>query len=137
MADALYVLMRWLHISSAVTLVGGMIFGRWVLTRAAGALAPDARETFLDRAAAIYQPLAFAAMGALLVSGMYNILTIPGHRPLYHALLGVKLLLAMHVFSVAILMGRPHNPRRPRMMAGAAISGLAIIAIAAYLRHIF
>src|ERR1019366_2938114 len=108
MADAIYVLMRWLHISSAVTLVGGMIFGRWVMTRAAGALAPDARETFLDRAAAIYQPLAFAAMGGLLVSGMYNILTIPGHRP-----------------------------RRPRMMAGAAISGLAIIAIAAYLRHIF
>jgi hypothetical protein len=34
-------------------------------------------------------------------------------------------------------MGRPHNPRRPRMMAGAAISGLTIIAIAAYLRHIF
>jgi len=102
--------------------------------RRAGARRP---RTFLDRAAAIYQPLAFAAMGALLVSGMYNVLTIPGHRPLYHALLGVKLLLAMHVFSVAILMGRPHNPRRPRMMAGAAISGLAIIAIAAYLRHIF
>jgi putative copper export protein len=137
MADAIYVLMRWLHISSAVTLVGGMIFGRWVMTRAAGALAPDARETFLDRAAAIYQPLAFGAMGALLVSGTYNVLTIPGHRPLYHALLGVKLLLVMHVFSVAILMGRPHNPRRPRMMAGAAFSGLAIIAIAAYLRHIF
>jgi len=137
MADAIYVFMRWLHISSAVTLIGGIIFGRWVMTRAAGALAPDAREAFLDRAAAIYQPLAFAAMAALLVSGMYNVLTIPGHRPLYHALLGVKLLLVMHVFSVAILMGRPHNPRRPRMMAGAAISGLVIIGIAAYLRHIF
>jgi uncharacterized membrane protein len=137
MTDALYVLMRWLHIASAVTLVGGMIFGRWVMIRATGALAPDARETFLDRAAAMYQPLAFTAMAALLVSGLYNIFTIPGHTPLYHALLGVKLLLAMHVFSVAILMGRPHNPRRPRMMAGAAISGLAIIAIAAYLRHIF
>jgi hypothetical protein len=52
-------------------------------------------------------------------------------------LLGVKLLLAMHVFAVGILISRPHNPRRGRMMTGAAISGLAIIAIAAYLRHIF
>jgi uncharacterized membrane protein len=137
MAEAIYVFLRWLHISAAVTLVGGMIFSRWVLTRAAGALAPDARDVFLDRAAAIYQPLAFAAIGALLVSGIYNVLTIPGHSPLYHALLGVKLLLAMHVFAVAILLGRPHNPRRARMTAGAAISGLAIIAIAAYLRHIF
>src|ERR1039458_7038970 len=100
MADALYVFMRWLHISSVVTLVGGLIFGRWVMTRAADALAPDARETFLDRAAAIYQPLAFTAMGALLVSGMYNVLTIPGHRPLYHALLGVKLLLVIDRKSV-------------------------------------
>jgi uncharacterized membrane protein len=137
MADAIYVLMRWLHISSAVTLIGGMIFGRWVMTRAAESLSPETRNTFLDRAAAAYQPIVFTAMGALLISGMYNILTIPGHRPLYHALLGVKLLLAMHVFAVGILMGRPNNPRRPRMMAGAAISGLAIIGIAAYLRHIF
>jgi hypothetical protein len=52
-------------------------------------------------------------------------------------LLGIKLLLVMHVFAVAILISRPHNPRRARMMAGAAISGLAIIAISAYLRHIF
>jgi putative copper export protein len=137
MADAIYVLMRWLHISSAAVLVGGVIFGCWVMTRAADALAPDAREALLDRAAALYQPLAFAAMAALLVSGMYNILTIPGHSPLYHILLGIKLLLAMHVFSVAILIGRPHHPRRGRLMAGAAISGLVIIGIAAYLRHIF
>jgi putative copper export protein len=137
MTDALYVIMRWLHIASAVTLVGGIVFGRFVLTRAAGALAPDARETFLDRAAATYQPLAFASMAGLLVSGLYNIFTIPGHTPLYHALLGVKLLLVMHIFAIAILMGRPHNPRRARMMTGAAISGFIVIAIANYLRHIF
>jgi len=137
MSDAIYVFMRWLHISSAVTLVGGLIFGRWVMTRAADSLAKDAREAYLDRAAALFQPIVFLAMGALLISGMYNILTIPGHRPLYHILLGIKLLLVMHIFSVAILMGRPHNPRRPRMMAGAAMSGLVVIGIAAYLRHIF
>jgi hypothetical protein len=52
-------------------------------------------------------------------------------------LLGIKLLLAMHVFAVTVLITRPRNPRRARMMTGAAISGLAIIAIAAYLRHIY
>jgi putative copper export protein len=137
MADVIYVIMRWLHIASMATLIGGMIFGRLVMTQAAGGLSPDARASFLDRAAALYRPLVFASIAGLVISGLYNILTIPGHRPLYHMLLGIKLLLAMHVFAAAILIARPHNPRRGRMMAGAAISGLAIIAIAAYLRHIF
>jgi len=137
MNDVLFVLMRWMHISSVATLIGGLIFGRFVMTQAAGELSPETRDSLLDRAAALYQPLVFAAMAALLISGSYNILTNTGHRPLYHILLGVKLLLVMHVFSVAILIGRPHNPRRPRLMAGAAISGLAIIGISAYLRHIF
>jgi uncharacterized membrane protein len=137
MADVIFVIMRWLHISSAVTLVGGMIYGRVATIQAAGGLSPEARESFLDRVAMLYRPLVFIAMAALLISGCYNILTNLGHTPLYHMLLGVKLLLAMHVFAVAILVSRPNNPRRGRMMTGAAISGLAIIAIAAYLRHIF
>ena len=137
MADVIYVIMRWLHIASMATLIGGMIFGRWVMSQAAEGLSPDSRESFLDRAAMLYRPLVFTAIAGLLFSGCYNILTNLGHTPLYHMLLGIKLLLVMHVFAVAILIARPHNPRRARMMAGAAISGLAIIAISAYLRHIF
>jgi len=137
MADVIYVIMRWLHIASMTTLIGGMIFGCMVMAQAAAGLSPDSRESLMDRAAMLYRPLVFAAMGGLLISGCYNILTNLGHTPLYHMLLGIKLLLAMHVFAVAILISRPHNPRRSRMMAGASISGLAIIAIAAYLRHIF
>lgn len=137
MADVIYVIMRWLHISSMATLIGGMIFGRFIMTQAAGGLSPESRDSLLDRAALLYRPLAFAAMAGLIISGCYNILTNLGHTPVYHMLLGIKLLLAMHVFAVAILIARPKNPRRARMMAGAAFSGLAIIAISAYLRHIF
>jgi hypothetical protein len=46
------------------------------------------------------------------------------------------MLLALHVFSVAILVSAPKNPRRARQLFGAAISGLAIILIAAYLNRI-
>jgi hypothetical protein len=91
----------------------------------------------MERAAAFYRPLVFSSIIGLLISGTYNIITKPGATPLYHMLLGVKLLLVMHVFAVAILVTRPHNPRRARMMAGAAISGLAIIAISACLRRFF
>ena len=100
-------------------------------------LAKDEREALGDRAAVAFRPLVLAAICGLIVSGVYNILTHPGHRPTYQVLLGIKLLLALHVFVVSLLMARPGHPRRTRMMTVAAISGLVIIAIAAYLQHIF
>lgn len=137
MADALFVLMRWLHFTSMATLVGGMLVGRLVVAESASALAPDAREKFGDRAAAAYRPLVIAAIVGLIVSGTYNLLTNPGHTAKYHMLLGVKLMLALHVFAVALLITQPGNPKRARMMTGTLISGLIILAIAAYMRRIF
>lgn len=137
MAEALNVFMRWLHISSMATLIGGMIFGRLVMTPSAGALSPETRGAFGERAAAAFRPLVAAALAGLLVSGMYNIISNPGHSVKYHILLGIKLLLVFHVFAVAWLVVQPNNPRRARMMFGAMISGLVIIGISAYLRRIF
>jgi len=137
MADALFVVMRWMHLASMATLVGGMLFGRFVMTSSEAILAPDARETFAARAAGAYRPLVLTAILGLIISGTYNLLTNPGHTVKYHILLGVKLLLVMHVFAVAFLVTQPKNPRRARMMTGTVISGLIIIAISAYLRRIF
>ena len=137
MADVLYEVMRWLHLASMATLIGGMLFARLVMARALEGVAPDARDSLVERAAALYRPFVYSAIGGLVISGTYNLLTNPGHRPIYHMLLGIKLLLALHVFAVAILIVQPKNPRRVRMMTGLVISGLVIIAISAWLRHIF
>jgi len=137
MGDVLSVIMRWLHYSSLTTLIGGILYGRLVMVPASAVLAPDERAALGDRAAAAFRPFVLAAICGLVVSGVYNILTHPGHRPIYQMLLGIKLLLALHVFAVALLIVRPRNKRRARMMTGVAISGLVIIAIAAYLQHIF
>ena len=131
------VFMQWLHFSSLAMLIGGILYGRLVMLPLSATLAKDEREALGDRAAAAFRPLVLAAICGLIVSGVYNILTHPGHRPIYQALLGIKLLLALHVFAVALLIARPGNPRRARMMTSVAISGLAIIFIAAYLEHIF
>jgi uncharacterized membrane protein len=137
MGDALGVIMRWLHYSSVTTLIGGILYGRLVMVPSSATLAPDERDALADRAAVAFRPFVLAAICGLVVSGVYNILTHPGHRPIYQALLGVKLLLALHVFAVALLIVRPGRPHRARMMTGVAVSGLVIIAIAAYLQHIF
>ncbi len=137
MFEALGIFMRWLHIASVATLVGGMLFGWLVLVPATAVLATDARKALAAKAATLYQPLVFGAIGALLVSGGYNLATTPGHHTRYYVLLAIKLLLAAHVFAVGILLVTKNPEHRGRLFGGAAISGLAIILISAYLRHTF
>ncbi len=137
MADVLFVVMRWLHFTSFITLIGGILYGRLVMIPALGTLAPDAGKALESRAFTAYRPFVLAAVTGLIISGMYNILTNPGHTVKYHILLGVKLMLVLHVFAVAFLITQPQNPRRARMMTGTIVSGLIIIAISAYLRRIF
>jgi uncharacterized membrane protein len=135
--EVLNVFMRWLHISSAAILVGGFVFGRLVLSASAKTLAADASQALADRTAALFRPLAIAAMISLVVSGIYNLLYSPGHTLRYEILLIVKLLFAAHIFSTAILVVRPGHPRRRRLMTGAAISGLVVIAISEFLRRTY
>ena len=137
MNEALNVLMRWLHITSLVVLIGGIVYARAVAAPAFETLARDARSALEEALAARYRFLVFAAISGLVVSGLYNILSNPGHTPRYHMILGIKLLLVLHVFAVAILVVRPRNERRTRMMTGTMISGLVVILLSAYLRRIF
>jgi uncharacterized membrane protein len=137
MGDALAVLMRWLHISSVATLVGGGLYAAFAAAAAAERVDPTSKDALSDAMAARFKPMVFGAVAALTISGIYNVVVNPGHTVLYHILLGIKLLLVLHVFAVMLLSVQPNNKRRARMMAGGAISGLVIIAISAYLRRIF
>lgn len=129
--------MRWLHLASVATLVGGFLFGSLVLRAAAKVLPPEEAASLGESAADRFRPWLWSAIAALIVSGIYNVVTVPGHSPRYHVLLIIKLLLVAHVFAAGILAVRPHNARRSRQMTGAFISGFIIILISAYLRRIF
>jgi len=137
MFETLGICMRWLHIASVATLVGGMVYGWLVLVPAAAVLAVDARKVFFEKTAALYRPLVFGAIGALLVSGAYNLMTNPGHHARYYILLSIKLLLVAHVFAVGVVLVTKNPEHRGRLFAGSAVSGLLIILISAYLRRNF
>jgi hypothetical protein len=137
MTDLPGLVMRWLHLASAATLTGGLLFAWLAMARATAGLAKDVGQDVSDRAAANFRPLVIAATIGLLLSGIYNILSAPGHTRLHQIVLVVKLLLAAHVMSAAILSARPHNPRRTRQVAGAAISALIIIFLSTWLRRNF
>lgn len=137
MFETLGICMRWLHIASVATLVGGLLYGWLVLIPAAAVLAVDARKVFFEKTAALYRPLVFGAIGSLLVSGAYNLITNPGHHARYYILLSIKLLLVAHVFAVGVVLVTKNPEHRGRLFAGSAISGLLIILISAYLRRNF
>jgi hypothetical protein len=115
--DALIpIAMRWLHLASVIVLLGGVFYARFV-----------AREL-----AAGFKPIAWGAIGGILVSGTYNFLNKSSYPPHYHMWFGIKILLALHVFAAVAL----YRKEKMRALTGVVISGAAVVAISGYLRWI-
>ncbi len=119
---ALQLIFRWIHIGSAITVVGGTVFMLFVLLPAAKEILDD--EHLKLRAAVLKRWKWFVHIGValFLVSGLYNYIKVmaPLHKGdgLYHALMGVKMLLAMGVFGLAeVLVGRSKLAEKLRQNA--------------------
>lgn len=130
--------MRWLHIASVVTLIGGFIFARFAVAPALASLPEGERKTTDARVVAGFRPLLYVVLGTVLVSGLYNYLSKTNPPPRYHMILGIKLLFVLHIFAVSILYTLPTATpaKRSRWLTGMIVSGLIIIALADYLRFI-
>lgn len=109
----LHVGMRWLHIASVVVLLGGVSY----------ALVTDG--VLAQR----FKPVAYGAIGGILISGTYNFLSKPSFPPHYQMWFGIKILLVLHIFAAIILYRG-----KPRSLTGIAISGAVVIAISGWLR---
>ena len=134
---------RWLHIAAAAVAVGGLVYARLVLAPALQVLGEEDRASFLGKLSARLKPLAVTVIIALVASGSYNLLNVLQRGEVgasYHMVFAVKFLLAVHVFGMLFLVAMPpsgdsaRDAKRPRLMLGAAISGLIILALGAYLR---
>jgi hypothetical protein len=124
-------LARYVHIASAITLLGGMFF-------AAIAWLPALRDQGLsDAIAARFRPWFLAAMVGLLLSGFYNYyrhVELKDVPKMYHMVFGIKFLLALHVFAVGYLALKGGNAKRARQILGVVISGLVIIGLSGWMR---
>ena len=109
--DILTILSRWTHVGTAIVIVGGTCFLRFVLSPAAAQL-PDAEHAKLkELVMAKWKKFVHAGIALFTISGFYNYLVVqmPKHRGdgLYHALVGTKILLAFAIFFLAsALVGR-------------------------------
>jgi uncharacterized membrane protein len=136
MTETLNVIMRWLHITSVVVLIGGALYARLVVAPAVEALPGAQQDTLGDAMAARFRSLLYGAVFFLLATGVYNLFMNLGRGALYQALLGIKMLLVLHVMAVGFLIVTPANPKRTRHLTGIMISGVVILLISAVLRQL-
>jgi hypothetical protein len=87
-------LMRWVHITSVIVLVGAAYYVR----RTRSAFAPEFRSTI------------YIAVAAAFLSGLYNFLTKASYPPGYHMWFGIKFLLGLHVLAALVLAARRDVP---------------------------
>jgi hypothetical protein len=137
MPYVLQVIMRFLHFSSMAVLLGGVAYWRMVLIPSTVALTEEERAELSERDAAAFRPFVLAAVAGSILSGIFNVLLSPGHDLTHNIVLGVKLLLAAHVFASVTLAVRKGHPGRPRTLTGVLVAGAVILALSAYLKVFF
>ncbi|NOT02497.1 MAG: hypothetical protein HOP29_17970 [Phycisphaerales bacterium] len=107
-ADVLGLVSRWIHILSAVLVVGGAAFNRFALMPAVeGVLDDQTHQRLRERIVARWKKVVHTCVALLFISGAYNFYLSFQHKvpPLpYHPMFGLKLLLALTVFYFAIAL---------------------------------
>jgi uncharacterized membrane protein len=138
LSAVLGVCVRWVHIASVITLIGGFIYARFVLAPALASVGPSDGDAVGSAAVRSFRPLLFTVLITALASGMYNYATKASYPPGYHMWMGIKLLLVLHIAASAVLYSVRDSAqaKRNRTALSIAISGLAVIAIAAYIRSL-
>lgn len=109
--DWFAIISRWTHVGTAIVLVGGTVFFRFVYAPAVAHLPEDHRLALTARILNVWKKFIHMGILLFLVSGFYNYLVValPSHKgdKLYHPLIGTKILLAMGMFFIAsALVGR-------------------------------
>jgi uncharacterized membrane protein len=117
----LLLILRYMHILGAITLMGGTIFMRFALRPVVVAMPPDVKAPTHEQVRSRWAKFVMLATLLLLVSGITNLALagrnefepLLGMRKGYHMIVGVKLLLALPIFFIAaILSGRSNLAKR-------------------------
>jgi hypothetical protein len=134
---------RWLHLGSVIVMVGGSVFMRFLLMPAANALPDSEHQALRERIIGRWRKVVHTSIGLLLLTGIYTLVSrIKLVGPAWHALFGIKFLLALVVFFIAsALVGRspalaPMRENRAKWLSIAITLATLIVLISGVLRYI-
>jgi len=141
--DWILVVSRIIHVSTAITLVGGTLFMLCVLMPSAKRLSDESHQALSAEVMGRWKRFVHIGILLFLVSGFYNFFRALGDHKgdgLYHGLMGTKILLALGMFFIAsALVGRSAKLQSMRdnkafwlkVMVGLAI---AIVCISGFVK---
>lgn len=143
MTDALlHTLLRFLHITPVVALIGTAIYGRMVLTPVLNSLPEAERLRAASDAQNRFRTVVYVLLAVIVGSGLYNLLTGPPHSPAWHMWFGIKMLAVLHILATSVLWAiSPYGDvvvegKGKRRLASLVISGMVAILISNYLRYL-
>lgn len=153
--DAVLLLLRWAHILGAVLTVGGLFFVRFAFLPAVAEVDEASREKLHEAARRRWLPWVIGGITLLLVSGLTNFLLFNNtvksqgwadgqwmRQTSYHAIFGVKFLLALGVFYLASgLVGRGKGTAwirqaRARWLSVTLGLAIAIVMLSGWMRNL-
>lgn len=103
-------LSRWIHVTTAIALMGGAIFAVLAVIPTLATLDEATRQQVKAGIRARWAKVIHVGILLLLVTGFYNYLAVTGpahqgdNRKIYHILMGNKILIALVVFFLASVM---------------------------------
>ena len=136
--DILSVISRWAHVGTAILLVGGTFFIRYVLHPALDSSTPEQNTALMDRVRNRWKRFVHGGIALFFASGLFNYMkAIPSHKgdAAYHALVGTKMILALGIFFLAsALVGRSKGTQKfrdqaPKWTAIVVLLSFVIVAI--------
>jgi uncharacterized membrane protein len=107
------VLSRWIHVMSAIALMGGALFAVLAVIPSLAGVDEETRTKIKASIRSRWAKVVHAGILLLLITGFYNYLAVTGpahqgeNKGLYHGLMGGKILIALGIFFLAsVLVGR-------------------------------
>ncbi|MGV3485829.1 MAG: hypothetical protein ACO1RT_15535 [Planctomycetaceae bacterium] len=132
--DLILVVSRIVHVSTAITLVGGTLFMLCVLMPSAKRLSDEAHQTLSVEVMGRWKRFVHIGILLFLISGFYNFFqALADHKGdgLYHGLMGTKILLALGMFFIAsALVGRSARLQSLRDNKAFWLKVMVVLAIA-------
>jgi uncharacterized membrane protein len=121
------VVSRWIHVGTAIVLVGGTSFMKLVV----GPSLQGQPSELMDAIRGRWKKFVHGGIALFLITGFFNYFrAMPDHKGdgLYHALIGTKIILAFVVFFFAsVLVGRSAGTQKFRDNAGKWMSVVLLL----------
>ena len=140
----LHTLARFIHISSVILLLGGIVYARQVLVPVLNVLPEDKRMQAAAGSQLRYRTTLFSLLALIVISGLYNFLTYSGpmHSQAYQIWFGIKMLLVAHILATGILWAlSPYGDveiagKSKHRLISLGVAGFIVVLISAYLRSL-